>query len=311
MNNQYCKKFLVLSNDASRYINTKNTNIISLYNTLNQNFLYRIIRKFCLKHNLFASLFFGSWYKKSHYSVIVLFDTGNANYIFNILKKRYPYSRLILWYWNPVSCSLPISKLDRSICEIWSYSVEDCKTYNLFYNTQFYTLPSTEIEQIDPEICNDVYFIGVDKNRAPILTNLKHIFDKLDISFKLVLIRTNYSYSSELTYSEPISYQENQINIINSKCILDIADDGHKSALSLRIFEATINKKKFITNDSSVMELKFYNPSNIFILEKDNLLNIKEFINSPFVDIEESKLNYYEYHSWILRFDHKSSKQRL
>lgn len=303
-NSDVVSKYLVLSDDAFKYLNVDNTSITPLYKTTHNNLLFRILRKICLKFNIFSSIFLGNWFKKKQYKNIILFDTGNAQYIINILKYRYPSSRIILWYWNPIIKSIPLEKIDKKKCEVWSYSPLDCNKYNLRENTQFFAFPSKRIE-IDPQIVNDVYFVGVDKNRSLLLSKLKTLFLKQGISFKFVLVRYKKSNSNGITYSKPISYQESLQNLKESKCVLDIVDNTQKSATTLRVFEAYFYKKKLITNDSSIVNLKIYHPSNIFILGKDDIENIKQFIHSDFTEIRSFNLKYYDYYSWLNRFEIK------
>ena len=69
--------------------------------------------------------------------------------------------------------------------------------------------------------------------------------------------------------------------------------------------ESLFFKRKLITNNKEVMKYEFYNPNNIFILEKDNFEKINEFINSKYEDIDSKIVDYYDIENWLKRFDKK------
>ena len=73
---------------------------------------------------------------------------------------------------------------------------------------------------------------------------------------------------------------------------------------SLRALEAAFYHKKLITDDKGVMDFKFYNPSNILILdsnlEKDSII---DFLNSRFIEINDTDLEYYNISNWLRRFN--------
>ena len=72
------------------------------------------------------------------------------------------------------------------------------------------------------------------------------------------------------------------------------------------ILESNILKKKkldnytLIDNDKNI--INFYNPNNIFILGKDDINKIKEFIDSPYIEINKDIVDYYDFEQWLKRF---------
>ena len=58
---------------------------------------------------------------------------------------------------------------DKNIDEIWSYDRNDCKKYNLKFNTQFY---NNKLKCPNLKKVQDVIFLGKDKGRRKIIENL-------------------------------------------------------------------------------------------------------------------------------------------
>ena len=245
-------------------------------------------------------IWLGSWIKDcKNKKCIIIFDTSNVSYIINYIKYKYPYIRIIMWYWNTVNRSVSVKKINRNYCEIWSYNKQDCNKYNFNYNTQFYFNVNIKIMK---SIIWDVYFLGADKNRSRILKKLADYFESKNITYRYILTKYKDSVQTDIMYSEPISYDENLINVQCSKVILDIVNPDQYSGFTLRPFEASMFRRKLITNDVSLKEIKFYSKNNIFILGIDPIESIKSFIESPYDNSIQSELEFYEYDKWIGRF---------
>ena len=94
-----------------------------------------------------------------------------------------------------------------------------------------------------------------------------------------------------------MKYDENIKQLQKSKCLIDIRFDYHQG-LSFRFFEALYYKKKLITNNESVKKYDFYNDNNIFITDFENLDGIEEFLNKPYVEIDQKIVEKYGFSNW-------------
>ena len=86
------------------------------------------------------------------------------------------------------------------------------------------------------------------------------------------------------------------------RVILDVVEQGAEW-MTLRPLLALSNHKKVITNNHYIKKEKYYSRDNIFILGEDSDRTLKEFITSPFKEINESTLAYYSCREWVKRFD--------
>jgi hypothetical protein len=215
------------------------------------------------------------------------------------LKQQLTSSRLVFWYWNPVKKSLPPGKVGININEKWSYSPADCKEYHLSYNSQFYfsslKLPVAEIHY-------DVFFLGRDKGRLAELLELKQKFKSLKLNVKFHISPNQRLYlRKDGAYQKLISYDSALMEMARSRSILDILSDP-MDGLSLRAMESLFHERKLITNSQTIMNYDFYNSQNIFILGKDNLIDLPEFIKSSYKKIEPEIIDSYDFKNWIKRF---------
>ncbi|MDK2934960.1 MAG: hypothetical protein PWP27_2770 [Clostridiales bacterium] len=193
------------------------------------------------------------------------------------IRRKNPDVRIIVWYWNPVDKCVGLDQFSDVDCEIWSFDEEDCARYGLKYNTQYY-FNNVSLKTIQDKF--DVFFVGGDKGRIKDLVDIKQKFDNLGISsyFHITPTGRKHEVYKEI-YKERISYTKVLDYISESKAILDYISEK-QSGLTLRPLEALFFRKKLITNDKTIVNRDFYRKENIFILGKDDIENLPQFLNT-------------------------------
>lgn len=282
-------KVIMLKKDNNdvffKYI--KNKNIETYYKVKKENFLFRLARKFKLP--LFY-IFLGNWTKEiKRYQKIIMFDNGFNDMVAKYVKSKNKNIKTVLWYWNPISEYSKQFLSSPYVDEFWTYNRTDALQYGINYNTQFYT---KEVKLEDKKQKNDIVFLGSAKQRKHKIVEIEEVLKKnnLKTNFKIVENKSDY-----------ISYDEYLKLIQDSKCVLDY-NMYDLDALTLRPLEALFLKRKLITNNINIINYDFYNPKNIFILGKDDINYIKNFIDTEYEPVKEEIVDYYDYESWIKRF---------
>ena len=179
---------------------------------------------------------------------------------------------------------------DKNIHEFWTFDSNDAKRYMINYNSQFYT-KNIKLDKDNLEY--DVLFLGRAKNRKDMILNLGEKLKEKGINSKNIIIENEKDF---------VPYEDYLKLLAKTKTILDIVD-GNQSGLTLRCMEALFFNKKLITNNLDIENYDFYNPKNVFILGKDDMNNIKQFIGSPYELVDEKIVNYYDFDEWIKRFN--------
>jgi hypothetical protein len=147
-----------------------------------------------------------------------------------------------------------IAGLKEKGIEIWSFDEADCKTYALKQYSQFVRkFPLNAI----PNPAIDLLFVGRNKGR-------KAMVDKLGVSLSAAGFRV-YTRITGSDGIKLISYQEYLALVANSKCLLDVTQDG-QNGLSLRPIEAALYGKKIITTNAAVRKTALYNANNVLVL---------------------------------------------
>lgn len=264
------------------------------------NFVTRNIRKYWFKFNFpFSSLWFNKQLKNINIKEIIIWDPVITENFVRWVRRCHPKKRIIFWYWNPAKKSLNPEKLTESVCEKWTYSLSDAHRYNMKYNATFYF---SRLKAPQNEVKYDILFIGKDKGRLNELVYFKTQFESLGLKplfhispTKRIEMKKNSMYKSEISYDKVLDM------IGSSKAILDILTDPYEG-LSLRPMESIFHRKKLITNSLMIQNYDFYDSNNIFILGKNDLNILPDFLESPYKDIEPFIVGKYDFSNWIKGF---------
>lgn len=211
----------------------------------------------------------------------------NTDYI-EYLRKKYPNAKFVLYMQDLVS-SLPyydINRYKRVFDLILSYDKGDCERYGLLYYPTPYSKISMQ-QTITEDI--DVFFCGASKNRYDEIISAyrKCTSEGLKCKFFVTGVPVDKQVAGEgLVYNRPITYKENLAYISKSKCILEILQKN-ASGYSLRLWEAIMYDKHLLTNNTSVVESKYY-CSEFIHLTNDNS-PMSDWINNDMIIPSEYK----------------------
>lgn len=302
------EKILILFPEKNHFyfreIKKRNINIEETYTNLNNHFWLRIIRKLWMKLNIpFKFIWYGKWKKIDFckFNEIILFNTLHDRDILRFIKKKNPSCRIIVWNWDPIiSIGSSILNDDTKKYEVWSFDYDDCKKYNLFYNSQFYF----KVDNIKNKPEYDVFFIGIDKGRYKTILKLEDEFAKRNVTTKILIVKNRYHYygkKQKFLLNEGIPYDEVIDYIKKSKAVLEINQED-QSGLTIRALECLFYEKKLITNNKNIKNEKFYSAENIFILGEDNLQKLDIFLRKPYFKVNPEIVEYFDFKKWIDRF---------
>ncbi len=289
--------YIYLKDNTKAYFlkRIKDANLQDYYLVNEKNKLFKLVRKWALKNKFF----WGSWKKHvNEYDWFILGENSFTPQFTRYIKQHNPKARITMFIWNaivPYNSDKPNYQAafkDKNLDEIWTFDRNDAKTYNLPFNTQFYTKDfSIDCSVID----NDIVFIGRDKGRLEKLKDLETKFQQMGLKTDINIVLREKDY---------VPYEKYLKTVGRSKAILSVMA-GHQVGLDLRAMESIFFEKKYITTNQDIVNYDFYNPQNIFVLGKDNLDNLVDFINSPYKKIPKKIVNGYDFHNWLKRFNEK------
>lgn len=268
--------------------------------------IFRAIRRIWIRLHLpFEHIWYGDWKKIiCQYDCVLVHGTWMAERVPHWIRKKLgKEKKIIWWYWNKITeADHPERVLDED-CEKWSFDREDCEKYGMRYNTQYYFKSYQITENIEQNV--DVYFLGSDGGRLSFVINLKKKMESMGIICDFnILISDRHQIAEEKEdcfILEKMNYQENLNHIGASKAVLEILREG-QTGQTLRALECLFHKKKLITNDLSLEKAPYYHSNNIFLLGKDEFELLPEFLERPYVEMEDAIVQQYESKMWLERF---------
>ena len=122
-------------------------------------------------------------------------------------------------------------------------------------------------------------------------SRIVYVYRKIhDMEFK------NARYSE--FHFEPISGKRMDHLIINSKCILDSAQDN-QDGLPIRVIESLGAKKKLITTNKDIINYDFYDSRNIYIYDGKGFNFDSPFFKTDYKEVDEKVYRKYSLNSWL------------
>ena len=215
------------------------------------------------------------------------------------------FKNTFLWLWNTTP-KKTIFFIKLYICKllgcVYSFDTDDCVKYGLKENSQFMFSPN----YYDDNICYDLYFVGIDKNRYEILESIYEFCNnkKINALFQLVPDNEKQEYNKSIIVDRFIDYKEVLHNVASSRAILDISKKG-QSGPTYRVMEAIFFNKKIVTNNKNYIKLPYYSPDKIFIInsEEKNYDGLDKFILSENIEYDKNIKEYYSIKCWLMRFN--------
>lgn len=248
-------------------------------------------------------------FKSVDYILIVRGQAFDAE-ILALLRTTYKGCKIYLYQWDSLS-SMKIPNVIHLYDRAFSYDPSDVATYSHFkFRPTFYL--NKYLSKTDTATCKyDLCFVGtLYQDRWPVLKKFYDQVEKQKIKsyFYLFLSSKLIYYANRLSTKEfaPLKAihfnlleSEDYYNLVkDSKCILDINYSTQKG-LSLRAYEALASNKKYITTNKEIANYDFYSPNNILIVDIDNPVIPKEFIESPNENIDQVISYYYSVSGFI------------
>ena len=199
--------------------------------------------------------------------------------------------RICLWMWNPIKTSARfkenIAELKKYDYELHSFDPEDCRKYGMTFHYSFYNM---NVPVYKSENKWDFYFLGDAKDRYNKIKLVENMLG--DHSKKFIVPNSPKEY---ITYSENIKY------IVSSRCIVEVVQEEQYD-ITLRPFEALAFGKKLVTDSLAICNYSFYRPENVFIVGRDNLSSLDDFLKSPMIEIPEDIRREYDINTWLDSF---------
>lgn len=311
---EYIKKHKILLLHGDKYLSKyNNISVDDIYRNVSKKY-EKNLRK--LQEHIPAKYWnrtrwYGDWKNNiQDYDIIIIVNGIRGRDVVEFIRKYNEKARIIIYYEttiDPHDRKAP-NRYQGLDCEFYSFDPLDCKKWKCHYLHYYYTyyyqmdLEAIKKEQEVVPLTKDLFFCGYDKNRIKKINDLQEKFKELSIDYKIIVVKTPHKRywgkQSECLVDDTLNYKEIRKNIFQSRCLLEIVENGQKG-ITLRPMEAVFYKKKLITDNSSVKMYDFYCKENIFILGEDDINTLRGFIRSPYKDVPIEVVKKYTPEAWL------------
>lgn len=179
----------------------------------------------------------------------------------------------------------------------------DVKKYKINFRPLFYLDDYRELKKGNEKM--DLLFLGTaHSDRYIISSKIKEWCEKNHLStFYFYYMQGKLVYFYKKYFDKTFKYFDykklsfrslDHKQILNyyqqSAVILDI-NHPYQRGLTLRTFEALGASKKIITTNKEIKKFEFFNPNNIYVIDRKNIILDRQFFETPYQNIEKETLD--------------------
>lgn len=177
-----------------------------------------------------------------------------------------------------------VTSIFKNFDYVCSFDPDDCKKYNLIPFID--PFPARKVRK---KSCmeSDLFFIGEEKGRGPILRKIAETAADFKIKTKFIVPDIG---GSDITFpglikSDYIPYAKMLRIMASSTCLLELVAKG-QSGCSFRYYEAVIYNKKLISNCQNIKKMPYYDPRFMKIIQSSDDIDYNWIVNGEKVDYQ-------------------------
>ena len=248
------------------------------------------------------------------FDTVIIFDGIRSPKLIRFIKRRNPNARIIIYYVNTFTENARNSpnRYRRLTSEFYTFDKAAATTFGIRFKPFFYEYEHEAMQALAkklPVTC-DALFFGSDKGRLSKLLKIKNYLDRAGLTTKIsVYADKKRHYGTEekkYLFSGWASYSVVAEETAKTRAVIDITQSG-QTGITLRPLESIFMHKKLITDNADIINYDFYTPNNVFLLGRDDIAALPEFITTPYVPIDEAVLNNYRQETWLEGFFYDES----
>jgi hypothetical protein len=227
-----------------------------------------------------------------------------------------------VWLWNPVrtyrgdglSRLWYLHWLRRSGMQSYTFNPPDARDGHTRLLKQVYrqVAPAGPSDREADAPLFDVYFLGIDKGRLPALRRLQGEIEGAGLTTHFHVVpdkRRRYADEDQAWLSPRwLSYEDNLRNVRRSRAVLELLQ-SEGCGPTIRSLEAAFLGKKLITDNEALVDSDLYHPSRIFILGRDPMAKLKQFLEEPLQPLDPGVLREHDIVHWIRKFGNESGRE--
>lgn len=230
----------------------------------------------------------------------------------NTFRSQHPNAKMVVFFWDSFNNNKNSAHVyvlfDRAFC----FDKEDSEQYGIQFKPLFYYDLYSQIKQPKHYRYKTLFIGTLHSDRYRVvheiesqLVGMGHesfswfylpsrlLFYKMRLEDKTIKsVDKNIIKYTSLTLPQMVELYE------QSEIIIDV-QHPKQTGLTMRTFEALGARRKLITTNKDIVTYDFYNPRNILVVNRDNIVIPKSFVEEPFEDLPEELYKKYSLTRWL------------
>ena len=224
-----------------------------------------------------------------------------------------PKCIFVFYTWDSMENNIHAKEILKYFDKTFTFDPKDAREYQMNFRPLFYLDDYEKIKKNKGEFLHDLIFLGTAHSDRYIvskqivnwcnnvgLKTFTYYFmqGKLVYLFKRLYDKTFKEFDyKKLSFTSLTKEQIIQL-YDKSKVILDI-NHPQQRGLTLRTFESIGAGKKLITTNKDIVNYSFYNPNNILVIDRKNIILDKKFFENDYQDISNELYLASSLNGWI------------
>jgi hypothetical protein len=245
--------------------------------------------------------------------ILVIKGESISMSILTMFRSKHRNAKFILYLWDSITNNKNAISNYKYFDKVLSFDNNDVKRYGFVFRSLFYTdIYKSIISAQNPTY--DALFVGtahsdrydfVKKIEKQLLNNNRKVYCYFflhNIIFYYIekFKKKSHKYIKKSNFHFKSLNKDDLLNLVaNSKCIIDI-QHPNQNGLTMRTIEALGANKKLITTNTSIVDYDFYNPNNIFIVDRKNPIVNDSFFDSSYQMIDDNIYDKYSIDTWVI-----------
>jgi len=229
-------------------------------------------------------------------------------------KKNNPNCITIFYTWDSFLNNKNSFDIIKYFDQKFTFDPDDAIRYGLKFRPLFYLDIFNEVTNtLNSEIIYDAIFLGTAHSDRYLISNkifnwcqkngLRTFYYYYLQSRLVFLYKKIFDPSFKVFQYKKLSFKSlNLVDIVHlynkSNVIIDINHPNQKG-LTMRTFESIGAKKKIVTTNSDIKRYSFYNPDNIYIINRDEPILTFSFFEKPYIPLSSDLMYKCSIDGWI------------
>ncbi|NHF59094.1 hypothetical protein FK220_007070 [Flavobacteriaceae bacterium TP-CH-4] len=253
--------------------------------------------------------------KDTYHFVVFLNAEAISPQNLRLLRENQRAATFVLYMWDSLKNKKYTLDLLPHFDRKLTFDKEDSLVpqYGFHFRPLFFLDMFRDINGCDEQTVTDLLFVGtVHSDRYQLLMDVKKECGKLgkNVDFFMFFPSKKLFYAQKAANksfktAKISDFEFNSLGkqaliqkISKSRVVLDIQHPSQKG-LTMRTIEMIGAKKKIITTNKEILDYDFYNPNNIYYMNRKNMVLESSFFETPYQDLDNDIYYKYSIEGWL------------